>query len=64
MRAAAGQVPVSVKMRLGVDRDHLTYRDAALRAQDAGVAYVALHGRTAADFYGGHGRLGPDRRAG
>jgi nifR3 family TIM-barrel protein len=53
VRAADGQLPVTVKMRLGVDADHLTYREAALRAQDAGVAYVALHGRTAADFYGG-----------
>ncbi|MDQ1718931.1 MAG: hypothetical protein QOE89_2884 [Pseudonocardiales bacterium] len=53
VRAAGGQIPVTVKMRLGVDSDHLTYREAALRAQDAGVAYVALHGRTAADFYGG-----------
>ena len=53
VRAADGQIPVTVKMRLGIDRDHLTYREAALRAQDAGVAYVALHGRTAADFYGG-----------
>ncbi|MGX7680633.1 tRNA dihydrouridine synthase DusB [Jatrophihabitans sp. DSM 45814] len=53
VQAAGGQVPVTVKMRLGIDHDHLTYREAALRAQDAGVAYVALHGRTAADFYGG-----------
>jgi nifR3 family TIM-barrel protein len=53
VRAADGQIPVTVKMRLGIDADHLTYRDAALRAQDAGVAYVALHGRTAAEFYGG-----------
>jgi nifR3 family TIM-barrel protein len=52
-RAAGGTVPVTVKMRVGIDRDHVTYRDAALRAQDAGVAHVALHGRTAADFYGG-----------
>lgn len=51
--AAAGAVPVTVKMRLGIDADHLTYREAGLRAQDAGVAYVALHGRTAADYYGG-----------
>src|SRR5437764_10937858 len=49
----AGDLPVTVKMRLGIDADHLTYRDAALRAQDAGVAWVALHARTAADFYGG-----------
>ncbi|MCU1657954.1 MAG: tRNA dihydrouridine synthase DusB [Pseudonocardiales bacterium] len=56
VRAAVGNadgVPVTVKMRIGIDRDHHTYRDAALRAQDAGVAHVALHGRTAADFYGG-----------
>ena len=57
--AAAGAVPVTVKMRLGVDRDHLTYRESALRAQDAGVAYVALHGRTAADYYGGQADWAP-----
>lgn len=51
--AADGQLPVTVKMRLGVDAEHLTYREAALRAQDAGAGYLALHGRTAADFYGG-----------
>lgn len=50
---AAGAVPVTVKMRVGIDAEHHTYREAALRAQDAGVAHVALHGRTAADFYGG-----------
>jgi nifR3 family TIM-barrel protein len=59
VHAARGAVPVTIKMRLGVDRDHLTYRDAALRAQDAGVAYVAVHGRTAADFYGGTADWGP-----
>ncbi len=59
VRAADGAVPVTVKMRLGVDREHLTYREAALRAQDAGVSYVALHGRTAADFYGGQADWAP-----
>jgi nifR3 family TIM-barrel protein len=53
VREARGGVPVTIKMRIGVDRRHHTYREAALRAQDAGVAHVALHGRTAADFYGG-----------
>jgi nifR3 family TIM-barrel protein len=52
VRNAAGAVPVTVKMRVGIDAEHHTFRDAALRAQDAGVAHVALHGRTAADFYG------------
>ncbi len=54
VREARGAVPVTVKMRVGVDASHVTYREAGLRAQDAGVAHVALHGRTAADFYGGH----------
>jgi len=53
VREARGAVPVTVKMRVGIDREHVTYREAGLRAQDAGVAQVALHGRTAADFYGG-----------
>jgi nifR3 family TIM-barrel protein len=53
VRAASGAVPVTVKMRVGIDDAHRTYREAALRAQDAGVAHVALHGRTAAQFYGG-----------
>ncbi|MEO6884654.1 MAG: tRNA dihydrouridine synthase DusB [Jatrophihabitantaceae bacterium] len=53
VRSAGGAVPVTIKMRIGIDAQHHTYREAALRAQDAGVAYVALHGRTAADFYGG-----------
>ena len=51
--AADGAVPVTVKMRVGIDGEHETFRDAGLRAQEAGVAHVALHGRTAADFYGG-----------
>jgi nifR3 family TIM-barrel protein len=49
----SGGRPVTVKMRIGIDAEHHTYREAALRAQDAGVSHVALHGRTAADFYGG-----------
>jgi hypothetical protein len=40
-------------MRKGIDDDHLTYLEAGLIAQDAGVAWVALHGRTAAERYSG-----------
>ena len=50
---AAGAVPVTVKMRLGVDDAHVTYLEAGRRAQDAGVAAVALHARTAEQFYSG-----------
>ena len=51
---AAGDVPLTVKMRKGIDEDHLTYLDAARAAEDAGVAAIALHGRTASEFYSGH----------
>lgn len=47
-------VPVTVKIRMGVDGDHLTYLDAGRRAEAEGVAAVALHARTAADYYSGH----------
>jgi nifR3 family TIM-barrel protein len=50
---AAGDLPVTVKLRTGIDDDHLTYLDAGRIAQDAGVAWVALHGRTAAQRYSG-----------
>jgi nifR3 family TIM-barrel protein len=50
---AAGNIPVTVKMRKGIDADHLTFLESGKAARDAGVVAVALHGRTAADFYSG-----------
>ncbi|MCC9053939.1 tRNA dihydrouridine synthase DusB [Microbacterium sp. F2E] len=50
---AAGDVPLTVKMRKGIDADHLTFLDAGRIAEDAGVAAVALHARTASEFYSG-----------
>jgi len=50
---AAGDVPVTVKMRKGIDSDHLTYLEAGRAAAGAGVASIALHARTAAEFYSG-----------
>jgi nifR3 family TIM-barrel protein len=50
---AAGEIPVTVKMRKGIDSEHLTFLDAGKAARDAGVAAVALHGRTASDYYSG-----------
>src|SRR5690606_19605465 len=52
--AAPAGIPVTVKMRKGIDDDHLTYVEAGLAGQDAGVAAVALHGRTAAQRYSGN----------
>ncbi len=51
--AAPAGIPVTVKMRKGIDDDHLTYVEAGLIAQDAGVRWVALHARTAAQRYSG-----------
>ncbi|MFM6939560.1 MAG: tRNA dihydrouridine synthase DusB, partial [Rhodoluna sp.] len=51
---AAGDTPLTVKMRKGIDGDHLTYLDAAKAARDAGVAAIALHARTASEYYSGH----------
>jgi nifR3 family TIM-barrel protein len=53
VHAAEGAVPITVKMRKGIDDDHLTYVEAGLAAQDAGAAAVALHARTAAQRYSG-----------
>ena len=52
--AAAGNVPVTIKMRMGIDDDHLTYLDAAKIAREAGVAAIGLHARTAAQHYSGN----------
>ncbi len=49
----AGELPVTIKMRKGIDDDHLTYLDAGRIAVEEGVTAVALHGRTAAQHYGG-----------
>lgn len=49
----AGGLPVTVKMRKGIDDDHLTYLDAGRIAEDAGAAAVALHARTTSQFYSG-----------
>ncbi|YAL82144.1 tRNA dihydrouridine synthase DusB [Dermacoccaceae bacterium W4C1] len=54
VRAAAPyDIPVTVKMRKGIDGDHLTYLEAGRIAEDNGAAAVALHGRTVAQSYSG-----------
>jgi len=47
-------IPLTIKMRKGIDDDHLTYVEAGLAAQEAGVAAVALHARTAEQRYSGN----------
>lgn len=49
----AVSLPVTVKMRLGWDRDHLNAVDLARRAQDAGIREITVHGRTREQQYSG-----------
>ncbi len=51
--AAPYGVPVTMKTRMGIDEDHLTYLDAGRIAQETGCAAIALHGRTVAQAYSG-----------
>ena len=51
--ASPYSVPVTVKMRVGIDAEHITYLDAGRIAEAEGVAAVALHGRTASQAYSG-----------
>ena len=49
----AVRLPVSVKMRLGWDEGHIDVMEYALMAQEAGVAEIAIHGRTRTQQYAG-----------
>lgn len=50
---AASSVPVTVKMRLGYDRDHINVIDFARMAEDAGITSITVHGRTREQQYSG-----------
>lgn len=45
--------PVTVKIRAGWDKNSINARDAALYAEDAGVAAIFIHGRTRNQLYSG-----------
>ena len=50
---AAVDCPVTMKMRLGWTEADLVYLEVAKRAEAAGIAAIALHARTAKQFYRG-----------
>ena len=50
---AAVDIPVTLKIRTDWDRDHRNALTIARIAQDAGIAALAVHGRTRADKYEG-----------
>ncbi len=47
-------IPVTVKIRTGWDKNHLTYKECAEAAIEAGAAAIAMHGRTAVQGYEGN----------
>lgn len=47
-------IPVTAKIRVGIDHQHETFMEAAHIAQEEGCAAVTLHARTTAEYYGGH----------
>ncbi len=56
---AADPVPVTIKVRLGLDEDRLTYEDAGRIAEGEGCRWITVHGRTAAQRYSGRARWEP-----
>jgi nifR3 family TIM-barrel protein len=52
----AGDVPVTIKFRIGVDDQLVSYLDAGRIGEGEGCAAVGLHARTAAQFYSGEAR--------
>ena len=46
-------MPVTVKLRIGIDGSHVTYLEAGQIAEDEGVTAITLHGRTAEQLYDG-----------
>ncbi len=51
--AKAVSLPVSVKMRLGWDREHINAVELARMAENAGIREITVHGRTREEQYSG-----------
>lgn len=52
----AEHVPVTIKFRIGVDDEHITYLSTGKIAEEEGCAAIGLHARTAAQLYDGEAR--------
>jgi nifR3 family TIM-barrel protein len=53
---AAGDVPVTIKFRMGIDDELLTFLETGRIAEAEGCSAITLHARTAAQLYDGHAR--------
>lgn len=46
-------VPVTVKIRIGWDKEHIVATDIAKIAEEVGISAITIHGRTRSEFYSG-----------
>ncbi len=46
-------IPVSIKIRMGWDKEHLNYKEVIKEAGKAGVDFIAIHARTKSMLYSG-----------
>ncbi|MEM7409430.1 MAG: tRNA dihydrouridine synthase DusB [Myxococcota bacterium] len=53
---AAGEIPLTIKFRMGIDEDLFTFRETGHIAEEEGCSAVAMHARTAAQLYSGEAR--------
>lgn len=53
VRKGAGEIPVTVKMRLGWDKGNIVCLELAQCLEDLGIAAITLHGRTKVQMYAG-----------
>lgn len=51
------KVPVSIKIRAGIDHNHINCVEIAKAAERAGASLIAIHGRTKSDMYTGKANL-------
>lgn len=54
--SSAEDIPVTIKFRIGIDDELLTFRHTGLIAEEEGCAAITLHARTAAQLYDGTAR--------
>lgn len=47
------EVPVTVKIRKGWDKEHIVAKDVAKIAEEVGISAITVHGRTRSEFYTG-----------
>ncbi len=50
---SAVSVPVTVKLRAGIDSSHINAAECALAAEAGGASMICIHGRTRVQMYGG-----------